>query len=393
MQRHGVVMTAGSCGIAALAMTIAPITARAAQATHTPRAAHATHKTPGWRIVHVNNYGDHDFLTAVVAVSQRDAWAGGLVSKVATQAFLQHWNGQAWTRVARPAAISKIRNAQVSGLAASSATNVWAFISGQPAAVARFNGTRWQVLREWPGEGFAISGATFGPKDVWMFGGTGPQTAGTWHYNGHRWSRPKMPLTAFGVSRISARDEWAIGERRTGQGEYAGGVERWNGRSWRVVPTGGEIPADTATRSTALGQIFASSRRSVWVTGTTYTGGFRGLRSFILHWNGRKWRRFTGRGGVSVGPAIIASGRVQAVSQHVKLADPAYIDPAPALVSYAAGRWSVLTTPRHPDQSLEIAGMASIPGTHSAWAVGGYFTDSTAAGWVPASGVILRRGS
>jgi hypothetical protein len=53
----------------------------------------------------------------------------------------------------------------------------------------------------------------------------------------------------------------------------------------------------------------------------------------------------------------------------------------------------VLTTPQHPDQSLEISGMASIPGTHSAWAVGGYFTDSTATGWVPASGVILRRGS
>jgi hypothetical protein len=392
MHRHGVVMTAGSCGIAALAMTIAPITARAAQATHTPRAAHATHKAPGWRIVHVNNYGDHDFLAAVVAVSQRDAWAGGLVSKVATQAFLQHWNGQAWTRVALPAAIGKISNAQVSGLAASAATNVWAFISGQPAAVVHFNGTRWQVMREWPGQGFAIGGTTFGPKDVWMFGGTGPQTVGTWHYNGHRWSQPKMPLTAIGISRISARDEWAIGERRTGRGEYAGGVERWNGHSWRVIPTGGEIPADTATRSTALGQIFASSRRSVWVTGTTYTGGFRRLRSFILHWNGRTWRRFTGRAGVSVGPAIIASGRVQAVSQHVRLADPAYIDPAPALVSYA-GRWSVLTTPQHPDQSLEISGMASIPGTHSAWAVGGYFTDSTATGWVPASGVILRRGS
>jgi hypothetical protein len=227
MHRHGVVMTAGSCGIAALAMAIAPITARAAQATHTPQAAHATHKAPGWRIVHVNNYGDHDFLAAVVAVSQRDAWAGGLVSKVATQAFLQHWNGQAWTRVALPAAIGKISNAQVSGLAASAATNVWAFISGQPAAVVHFNGTGWQVMREWPGQGFAISGATFGPRDVWMFGGTGPQTVGTWHYNGHRWSQPKMPLTAIGISRISARDEWAIGERRTGRGEYAGGVERW----------------------------------------------------------------------------------------------------------------------------------------------------------------------
>ena len=65
-----------------------------------------------------------------------------------------------------------------------------------------------------------------------MFGGTGPRTVGTWHYNGHRWSQPKMPLTAFGISRISARNKWAIGERRTGHGEYAGGV--LSGAKWAI---------------------------------------------------------------------------------------------------------------------------------------------------------------
>jgi hypothetical protein len=413
MRLHNVVMTAGSCGIAALAIGLVPATAQAAQTAHTPHAKHAKHakhaartarqahgtlaaraaRAPGWRIVHVNDYGDHDSLTAVAAVSQRDAWAGGLANSAGSHAFLQHWDGQTWSRVSLPAAVRKISYGQISGLAASSASNVWAFISGHPAAVARFNGTSWQVMREWPGEGFSITGATFGPRDVWMFGGLGPQTAGTWHYNGRRWSRPKMPLTAFGISRVSARDEWAIGERLTGRGDYAGGVERWNGHSWRTVPTGGLVPADTATRSTALGQVFAQSRRSVWVTGTTYTGGFRHLSSFVLHWNGRKWRRLTGRSDVSLGPAIIAGGRVQAVSQHVKLTNQSYIDPAPAVVSAAAGRWITLAMPRHPGRSLEINGMAAIPGTQSAWAVGGYFTDTTVKGWVPVDGVILRRGS
>jgi hypothetical protein len=416
MRRHNVVMTAGSCGIAALAIGLVPATAQAAQAAHPPHAKHAAHaknpkhtartarkahgtraaraaRAPGWRIVHVNGYADHDSLTAVAAVSQRDAWAGGLANSAGSHAFLQHWDGQTWSRVSLPAAVRKISYGQISGLAASSASNVWAFISGHPAAVARFNGTSWQVMREWPGEGFSITGATFGPRDVWMFGGIGPQTAGTWHYNGRRWSRPKMPLTAFGVSRVSARDEWAIGERLTGRGGYAGGVEHWNGHSWRTAATGGLVPADTATRSTALGQVFAQSRRSVWVTGTTYTGGFRHLRSFVLHWNGRKWRRLTGRGDVSLGPAIIAGGRVQAVSQQVKLTNQSYIDPAPAVVSAAARRWITLAMPRHPGRSLEINGMAAIPGTQSAWAVGGYFTDNTVKGWVPVDGVILRRGS
>jgi hypothetical protein len=415
MLRHNVVRTAGSCGIAALAIGLMPAAAQASPAGYTPQAKHAVHaksskrtaraarkartapaarsaQPPGWRIVGVNNYGDHDSLTAVTAVSQQDAWAGGLANRAGSHAFLQHWDGRTWSRVSLPAAVSKISYGQVSGLAASSASNVWAFISGHPAAVARFNGTSWQVMREWPGEGFSITGATFGPRDVWMFGGLGPQTTGTWHYDGRRWSRPKMPLTAFGISRVSARDEWAIGERLTGRGEYAGGVERWNGRSWHTVPTGGLVPADTATRSTALGQIFAQSRRSVWVTGTTYTGGFRHLRSFVLHWNGRKWRRLTGSSDISLGPAIIVAGRVQAVSQHVKLTNQSYIDPAPAVVSATARRWTTLVMPRHPGRSLEINGMAAIPGTQSAWAVGGYFTDTATAGWMPTGGVILRRG-
>jgi hypothetical protein len=392
IRRHSAAATAASCGIAALAVGLAPATAQAGQAGHGAQAGHAA-KPPGWRIVHVNDYGDHDSLDAVVAVSQRDAWAGGLVGSAGAHAFLQHWNGQGWSRVSLPAAVSKISNGQISGLAASSAANVWAFVSGHPAAVARFDGTRWRVMREWPGESFSITGEAFSPTDVWMFGGIGAQTAGTWHYDGHRWRRPTMPLTAFDVSRISARDEWAIGERLTRRGGYAAGVERWNGRSWAVAPTGRLIPADTATRSTALGQVLTQSRRSVWVTGMTYTGDFRHLRSFILHWNGRKWRRITASSDISLGPAIIAEGRVQAVSQHVRLTGQSYIDPAPALVSYDAGRQVTAWSPPHPGESLQINGIAAIPGTRSAWAVGGYYTDNATKGWAPTAGVVLRLGN
>src|SRR6266536_845266 len=118
--------------------------------------------------------------------------------------------GRAWTRASLPPAIRRIKLAEVSDLAASSASNVWAFISGHPAAAARFDGTAWRVVREWPGEAFSITGEAFSARDVWMFGGIGPRTAGTWHYDGRSWTRPKMPLTAFDVSRVSAKDEWAI---------------------------------------------------------------------------------------------------------------------------------------------------------------------------------------
>jgi hypothetical protein len=394
MVRRRVVITAGCCGIAALAAGLTPAVARAAQGARITNNAHAAHRPQptGWRIASASNYGNHDSLTSVAAVGPADAWAGGLVGNAGTHALLQHWNGQAWTRASLPAAIGKISLAQVSGLSASSASNVWAFISGHPAAVARFDGKAWQVIREWPGEAFSITGKVFSRGDVWMFGGIGPQTAGTWHYNGHAWTRPKMPLTALDVSRVSASDEWAIGERLTRRGDYVAGVERWNGRSWLAVPTGGLIPSDNATQSTALGQVLAQSRRSVWVTGTTYTGGFQHLHSFILHWDGRKWRRVTGPSDVSIGPAAIGGPGLWAVTQHVRLADQSYIDPVPALASYSPRQRVTLAAPSHPGRSLEINGIADVPGTSSAWAVGGYYTDTTAKGWVPTGGVILRRG-
>jgi hypothetical protein len=403
MVRRNVVITAGCCGIAALAAGLTPAVARAAQAGPAAQAARLTRNAPaaraahppqqsGWRIASGNGNGNPDSLTSVAAVGPADAWAGGLAGTPGTHALLLHWNGQAWTRASLPASVSKISLAQVSGLSASSASNVWAFISGHPAAVARFDGKAWQVLREWPGEAFSITGQAFGRDDVWMFGGIGPQAAGTWHYDGHAWTQPKMPLTAVDVSRVSASDEWAIGERLTSRGAYVGGVERWNGRSWRTVPTGSLIPADTATQSTALGQVLAQSRRSVWVTGTTYTGGFQHLRSFVLHWNGRKWSRVTGRSDVSIGPAAIGGAGLWAVTQHVRLADQSYLDPAPAIASFAPRRQVTQAAPGHPGRSLEINGIADIPGTSSAWAVGGYFTDTMAKGWVPAGGVILRHG-
>src|SRR6266487_1786122 len=412
MLRQSLVITAGSCGIAALAAGLTPATAQAAQAARaaqatpagqqaratgaarvTLAAAAAQAPTPGWRIVHVNNYGGHDSLTAVTAVSPTDAWAGGLVTNSGTHAFLQHWDGRAWTRASLPPAIRRIKLAEVSDLAASSASNVWAFISGHPAAAARFDGTAWRVVREWPGEAFSITGEAFSARDVWMFGGIGPRTAGTWHYDGRSWTRPKMPLTAFDVSRVSAKDEWAIGDRLGRQGTYVGGVERWNGHSWAIVPTGKLIPADTAVRSTALGQILAQSRRSIWVTGTTYTGDFQHLTSFILHWNGRTWRRVTAGTDLSLGPAAIGGAGLLTVAQRVRLTNQSYTDPAPALASYAPARQVALATPSHPGRSLEINAIADIPGTRSSWAVGGYFTDAAAPGWIPSGGVILRRGS
>ncbi|MEP7023156.1 MAG: hypothetical protein ABJB47_04965 [Actinomycetota bacterium] len=442
MGRQMAIAATGACGIVALSAVLAPLTAaQAAPHRHVPLPATAAVPatapavTPAgtWRIAHVNRAAGHDILTAITAISRRDAWAGGAVSKLGSHVLLQHWNGRTWTRANLPAGLRKIGSAQVTGLEASGRRNVWAFVSGHPAAVARFNGHRWQVVREWPSAGFPISGEVFSRKDVWMFGGIGPKTVGTWHWNGRTWTRPKMPLTAFDVSRVSAKDEWGVGERLTKAGTYAGGVERWNGRSWNVVPTRGLIPADTASRSTSVNQVLARSGSDVWVTGTSYTRSFRHLRSFLLHWNGHAWQRISGKGDVSLGPAVLTRHGVTAVEQHVRLGNQHFIDTSPGFGRYAGtltkaqrrdarrqARWlrhhrrhahraqlrrhlrraardQVVryrvsrSVPTHPGRALQINGLAAIPGTGSAWAVGGYYSDTARKGWIPLGGVLLRQ--
>jgi hypothetical protein len=122
------------------------------------------------------------------------------------------------------------------------------------------------------------------------------------HWNGRAWSEVAMPYPAHetlvvnllrAVSCPAARLCFADGgfERESGGIEYSASlIERWNGRSWKIVPS----PAVPDSATTDLQGLSCGSARRCWATGdwlskpgasgTPSRGGALGY-----HWNGRKW--------------------------------------------------------------------------------------------------------
>src|SRR6266568_4088953 len=81
-----------------------------------------------WQVVKSANIGTSPTLSAVVAVSAHDIWAVGSYHNPNSNEFFQtlteHWNGTKWSIVKSPSPSSF--STQLLGVAAVSATNVWA---------------------------------------------------------------------------------------------------------------------------------------------------------------------------------------------------------------------------------------------------------------------------
>lgn len=95
--------------------------------------------------------------------------------------------GTAWTRVQLPAAIGRGVLA-VDGVAATSATDVWAAGSG---VILHWDGRSWTCYRT-PNNLLAVSASSAG--NAWAAGFSGYGTgAVTLHWNGHRWKQVMIP--------------------------------------------------------------------------------------------------------------------------------------------------------------------------------------------------------
>ena len=74
--------------------------------------------------------------------------------------------------------------------------------------------------------------------------------------------RPGFVDSLASVAAVSLRRAWAVGDYFTGQeaGPQGAFIERWDGRSWRVVPAPG-------LRDATLGSVSASGADDVWAVG------------------------------------------------------------------------------------------------------------------------------
>jgi hypothetical protein len=251
----------------------------------------------------------------------------------------------------------------VNGLSGTSPANEWASVQGVPGGqVGRLTGHGWHP------HSFAIGSddillapvVTTGPKNTWVLTedfNTG--IAYGYRFDGSKWHRQKLPAAAdanssFGyVTGSASNNVWAltfIGSRPASM--------RYNGSKWQII----KFPAKLGPTAAALGpqQILALSRNDVWATlRPNATTGVATL--VLLHWNGRKWSKITGKlPNASLTGAIASDGH-----GGVWLAAANASDTGALILHFSHGKWSKFKVPTAKGKPIAIEQLTLIPGTRS----------------------------
>jgi hypothetical protein len=219
-------------------------------------------------------------LNGVAAISAKNVWAVGETGVTTPtggglRTLTIHWNGKVWKRVPSPnptSATSASFNDTLAAVAGTSARNVWAVgqyyvhangTRGSRSLVLHWDGSSWKQVHTpdplTPGHASYLSGvAAPSATGVWAVGGVNRHGAGhalAEFWNGARWRivpTAGSPLTA--VSAVGGADAWAAGGRDTG-----GSVRHWNGSAW--------IASTKLDSRRGLLAVAEASPTDVWVVG------------------------------------------------------------------------------------------------------------------------------
>lgn len=270
-----------------LALTLGLIWSAAAPALAAPAAsAEARAAGPagsasadGWQVALTRHYGtarDASGYSAVVSPGRLDVWAfGGTNPGGASIPVAMHWTGTRWQPWPLPRGLSGF----IGDASAPSSRDIWA-VSYGGGYILHWNGKHWSVARRWRDHDVATGVTALGPADVWVFGTTvtGAHGTGTWHFNGHAWSRVTgLAGHIHRASGVSGRDLWAVAATRHG-----GLIEHYNGHRWRRVGSGATLAG------ASLDDVLARSARSVWVVGNLHARRGEG-KLVVAHYDGRRW--------------------------------------------------------------------------------------------------------
>jgi hypothetical protein len=338
--------------------------------------AHATEA--GWRVVKTVHFEDYTSLDSVVALGKSNAWAFGAKSAADREGpFALRWTGKAWSGVPLPGNMPGSPPGVVTAAGASSSTNVWAAGSrdGLDPYAMRWDGSKWTVVKTWPNEGQITGVTAFSPSDVWVFGAPGANAGlGTWHFDGQDWSQVDTGFHPGTASAVSPTDMWATGRGNDGDSRT---LAHYDGTNWDLVDLGNVLPpdilpenAEELQQTVSLGGVKALSRNDVWLTGSVDRSEnlLHTRTSFLLHWDGQNWRKFStpqnwtphsgiepdGNGGLWL-PGAVESGDTE----------------KPVLMHRSrAGTWTAAKIARSGDGLPLIHDIVLIPGTKSLWAVG-----------------------
>ena len=232
----------------------------------------------------IGPYPADNSLADVVAIASNDVWAvGSATTIVAGEALILHWDGSSWKIVPNPGANPRFYDANLLGITAVSANDIWAVgqstTSIEHSMIEHWDGTKWSLVRSpaFPTNvDFMECVSAISATDIWAVGSfTIPNPEGSpyqnaiIHWDGTKWSVVTSPqpddwlniLTS--VTAISTNDVWAVGLIGTGSGYEAPETLHWDGASWSVVSVPG------GSQSTELLGVAAVSSNDVWTVGET----------------------------------------------------------------------------------------------------------------------------
>jgi hypothetical protein len=177
-------------------------------------------------------------------------------------------------------------------------------VFGSHPATSGSRACRWRVFpipayrdaTHHPGAyGLAVASArTVWAAGYWSDPLDGLKHPATFRWNGRSWRL--VPSPNFGAIAASGRGAWIVGRRRA-----RAWTARWNGRRWRVVPNPG------GTRS-FLESAAIVSARDVWTVGSGRTG------PLLLRWNGKRWARAAGPDFGGAAGSYLAVARIPGTS-------------------------------------------------------------------------------
>jgi len=237
-------------------------------------------------------------LFSVAAESPDDAWAVGGPSLVENEspssALIEHWDGTRWSLASSPSIDADLRSVSAAGPAEAWAVgeSTAGYRSGDGsdafAVAEHWDGKRW---RRAPTPGLATLGAVADvpAAGVWAVGTDEHGAAVVVHRAGARWQillrLPNVELLA--VAALSATDLWVGGS------DPAGKIPRylelhWNGRRWSRYSQ--PSAADDLGAPEVIA-IDAADPREVWAAGDVEGPDAEGYaKTVLLRWNGTGWR-------------------------------------------------------------------------------------------------------
>jgi hypothetical protein len=336
----------------------------------------------------VNPSASGDLFSAVAARSACDVWAVGNKSVTGVdQTLAEHWNGLAWTVVPSSNPGGSTHNNDFAGVAAASPTTAWAvgwYSNGtaDQTLIETLVGTVWEQESS-PNPGGPTQGnvlnavAATSAKNAWAVGYysmSGPKFLTLIErWNGTTWRRVPSPSPGatesqlLGVAATSASNAWAVGYFVDSHSALQTLIEHWNGTAWKRVPSpnpGG------STHDNVVHAVAVSSASNAWAVGG-YFNSVGHNEPLAEHWNGKAWKLAatpslgsTASGGALAGVTILSGRNAWAVGTVLKGGNRTLA------LHWNGSRWHLVATPDLGSYNVLI-GVAS-SGSATVWAVGDY---------------------